>query len=147
MESGGTTSPRSEMRPDLERLLNASYRTVVCRDLRTDACRDAEGREFRIACRIPRSKQNPGPTMPIDFSRLILIERLIDPIQQLIRKLLSDFAEENLQKPEVRETIVAAVDTALVTNYPVAGAIPASLRRRIIRKQPDMIIDDIVLRA
>ncbi|MGA7394723.1 MAG: hypothetical protein WBL40_04625 [Terrimicrobiaceae bacterium] len=25
------------MRPDLERLLNASYRTVVRRDLRTDA--------------------------------------------------------------------------------------------------------------
>ena len=83
--------------------------------------------------------------MPIDLSRLILIERLIDPIQQLIRKLLPDFAEEYLQKPEVRETIVAAVDTALVTNYPVAGAIPASLRRRIIRKQLDMIIDDIVL--
>ena len=83
--------------------------------------------------------------MPIDLSRLILIERLIDPIQQLIRKLLPDFAEENLQKPEVRETIVAAVDTALVTNYPVASAIPASLRRRIIRKQLDKIMDDIVL--
>ena len=83
--------------------------------------------------------------MPIDLSRLILIERLLEPIQQLIRKLLPDFAEENLQKPEVRETIVAAVDTALVTNYPFAGAIPASLRRRIIRKQLDMIIDDIVL--
>jgi hypothetical protein len=83
--------------------------------------------------------------MPLDLSRLVLIERLIDPIQQLIRKLLPDFAEENLEKPEVREAIVMAVDTALVTNYPVAGAIPASLRRRIIRKQVDMIIDDIVL--
>jgi hypothetical protein len=83
--------------------------------------------------------------MPLDLSRLILIERLIDPIQQLIRKVLPDFAEENLERPEVRERIVAAIDTALVTNYPVAGAIPASLRRRIIRKQLDMIIDDIVL--
>ena len=83
--------------------------------------------------------------MPLDLSRLILIERLIDPIQQLIRKVLPDFAEENLERPEVRERIVAAIDAALVTNYPVAGAIPASLRRRIIRKQLDMIIDDIVL--
>ena len=83
--------------------------------------------------------------MPLDLSRIILIERLIDPIQQLIRKVLPDFAEENLERPEVRERIVAAIDAALVTNYPVAGAIPASLRRRIIRKQLDMIIDDIVL--
>ena len=33
------TSPRSAMRPDLERLLEASYRTVVGRDLRTDGRR------------------------------------------------------------------------------------------------------------
>jgi hypothetical protein len=83
--------------------------------------------------------------MPVDLSRLILIERLIDPIQQLIRKILPNFVEENLERPEVREAIVVAVDTGLVANYPGAGAIPASLRRRIIRKQLDIIIDDIVL--
>jgi hypothetical protein len=83
--------------------------------------------------------------MPPDLSRLILIEKLIDPIQHLIRNLLPSFVEENLEKPQVREAIVVAVDTALVTNYPVAGAIPASFRRRIIRKQLDMISDDIVL--
>ena len=32
-------------------------------------------------------------------------------------------------------TLVVAVDAALVTNYPVAGVIPASLRRRVIRNQ------------
>jgi hypothetical protein len=32
----------------------------------------------------------------------------------------------------------------LVANYPMVAAIPASFRRKLIRKQVDMIIDDIV---
>ena len=32
-----TTLPRSAMRPDLRRTAGGVYRTVVCRDLRTDA--------------------------------------------------------------------------------------------------------------
>jgi hypothetical protein len=83
--------------------------------------------------------------MPLDLSRLNLIPQLIGPIQELIRRILPEFAEENLEKPEVREAIVVAVDKALVANYPMAAAIPASFRRKIIRKQVDMIIDDIVL--
>jgi hypothetical protein len=59
--------------------------------------------------------------MPPDLSRLILIEKLIDPIQQLIRNLLPSFVEENLEKPQVREAIVVAVDTALVTKLSGRG--------------------------
>jgi hypothetical protein len=86
----------------------------------------------------------PIKEMP-DLSRLNLIQQLIGPIQELIHRILPDFAEENLERPEVREAIVAAVDKALVANYPMVAAIPASFRRRIIRKQVDMIIDDIIL--
>jgi hypothetical protein len=45
----------------------------------------------------------------------------------------------------VREIIVAAVDKALVAQFPVAGFVPANLRQSIIRKQLDIIIDDFVL--
>jgi hypothetical protein len=45
----------------------------------------------------------------------------------------------------VREIIVAAVDKALVAQFPAAAFIPGNLRQSIIRKQLDMIIDDIVL--
>jgi hypothetical protein len=92
-----------------------------------------------------RGFPDPINQMPLDLSRLNLIQQLIGPIQELIRRILPEFAEENLEKPEVREAIVAAVDKALVANYPVVAAIPASFRRKLIRKQVDMIIDDIVL--
>jgi hypothetical protein len=83
--------------------------------------------------------------MPVDFTRLKLIDQLLEPIQKVIRTILPDFAEKDLKDPEVREIIVAAVDKALVAQFPAAAFIPANLRQSIIRKQLDMIIDDIVL--
>jgi hypothetical protein len=85
--------------------------------------------------------------MPVDLSRLKLIDQLLEPIQKLIRTILPDFVEKDLKDPEVRDLIVAAVDKALVAQFPVAGLIPADLRQSIIRKQLDLIIDDIVLGA
>jgi hypothetical protein len=83
--------------------------------------------------------------MPIDLSRLNLIDQLLNPIQKLIRAILPDFIQKNLKDPEVRDAIVLAVDMALVAQFPVAAAIPAALRQSIIRKQLDIVIDDIVL--
>jgi len=83
--------------------------------------------------------------MSINLSRLNLIDRLLGPIQKLIRAILPDFIEKKLEDSEVRKTIVLAVDTALITQYPIARAIPSELRRAIIEKQLNIIIDDIVL--
>jgi hypothetical protein len=83
--------------------------------------------------------------MPVDLTRLELIDQLLEPIQKVIRTILPDFVEKDLNNPEVREIIVAAVDKALVAQFPAAAFIPANLRQSIIRKQLDMIIDDIVL--
>jgi hypothetical protein len=83
--------------------------------------------------------------MPIDLSRLELIDQLLQPIQKLIRSILPNFVEKDLRDPEVRELIVAAVDKALVAQFPAAGFIPSNLRKSLIRKQLDIIIDDIVL--
>jgi hypothetical protein len=83
--------------------------------------------------------------MPVDLSRLELVDQLLQPIQKLIRTILPNFVEKDLKDPEVREIIVAAVDKALVAQFPAAAFVPANLRQSIIRKQLDMIIDDIVL--
>lgn len=83
--------------------------------------------------------------MPIELSRLKLIDQLLDPIQKLITGILPDFVEKDLKDPQVRDVIVDAVDKALVAQFPVAGFIPANLRQSIIRKQLDVIIDDLLL--
>ena len=83
--------------------------------------------------------------MKIDLSRLNLIDQLLKPIQKLIAATLPDFIEKNLKDPEVRKAIVLVVDTALVAQFPIAVTIPASLRQTIIRKQLDIVIDEIVL--
>jgi hypothetical protein len=83
--------------------------------------------------------------MPVDLSRLKLIDQLLDPIQKLIRTILPDFVEKDLKDPEVRDVIVAAVDKALVAQFPAAGFVPANLRQSIIRNQLDIIVDDFVL--
>lgn len=85
--------------------------------------------------------------MPFDLSRLELIDQLLAPIQKLIRTILPDFVEKDLRDPEVREIVVAAVDKALVAQFHAAAFIPANFRKSIIRKQLDLIIDDIVLGA
>jgi hypothetical protein len=82
--------------------------------------------------------------MAVDLSRLGLIDQLLEPIQRLIRTILPEFAEKNLRDPKVRELVVTAVDKALVAQFPAAAFIPANLRQSIIRKQLDIILDDIV---
>jgi hypothetical protein len=93
------------------------------------------------------SGKEPTYIMPVDLSRLDLIDQLLEPIQKLIRTILPNFVEKDLKDPEVREMVAAAVDKALVAQFPAAGFIPADLRQSIIRKQLDLIIDDIVLGA
>jgi hypothetical protein len=92
-------------------------------------------------------KRKPTHIMPFDLSRLELIDQLLGPIQKLIRTILPDFAEKDLKDPEVREIVVAAVDKALVAQFPAAAFVPANFRQSIIRKQLDLIIDDLVLGA
>jgi hypothetical protein len=80
--------------------------------------------------------------MKIDLSRL----KLLDRIQPLITAIMPEFIEKNLKDPEIRKAIVLAVDTTLITQVPAARLIPSELRQRIIEKQLEIAIDDILLR-
>ena len=82
--------------------------------------------------------------MPLDITRLSLIDQLLRPIQLLIGAILPGFVKKDLNDPAVRNAIVTAADTALVANQPAATAIPAEVRRKLIRKQLDLIIDDVI---
>jgi len=83
--------------------------------------------------------------MPIDLSRLDLIEGLLEPIQKIIRLILPEFVERNLRDPEVRAALTLAVDAALVAKYPLAAGIPTTARQTLIRKQLALVIDDVLL--
>lgn len=74
-----------------------------------------------------------------------IIDALFIPIQKVISTILPDFLEEALEEDKVRESIVAATDTALLSVSPEARLIPEEMRKRIIRKSLDLILDEIVL--
>ncbi|WP_319549568.1 hypothetical protein [Desulfogranum marinum] len=73
------------------------------------------------------------------------IDALLIPIQKVISAILPDYLEEALDQDDVREAIVAAADKALLTAAPEARLVPEAMRKRIIRKSLDLILDEIVL--
>jgi hypothetical protein len=83
--------------------------------------------------------------MPLDISRLSLIDQLLGPIQKVIGAILPGFIKKDLNDPEVRDALVSAADAALIANFPAAAAIPTEIRRKLIRKQLDLIIDDVLV--
>jgi len=86
--------------------------------------------------------------MPDDSlsKRLALINTLLRPIQKTIRELLPDFVDRNLKNKTVRAAIVAAADAALVRQFPIARIFPPETRRRLIRSQLDLVLDELVLK-
>lgn len=76
---------------------------------------------------------------------LNLIALLLNPIQKVIQAILPDFVEKGLKSPDIRDAMVLAADEALVLQYPFVGAVPTDVRRSLIRKQLDLIIDEILL--
>jgi hypothetical protein len=86
--------------------------------------------------------------LELDIARLRELSRtLLAPIQEILAATLPDFIEERLDDDDVRERIVSAVDAALVSQQPVARAIPDAVRRRIIRRLLDLALDEILLPA
>jgi hypothetical protein len=53
--------------------------------------------------------------------------------------------EENLKDGAVRDRIVETVDAALVQSQPEARLVPPGVRRRIIRRLLDLLLDEILL--
>jgi len=78
--------------------------------------------------------------------RLALINTLLRPIQKTIRELLPDFADRNLKSKTIRAAIVSAADAALVRQFPIARIFPRETRQRLIRKQLDVVLDELVLK-
>ena len=78
--------------------------------------------------------------------RLALINTLLRPIQKTIRELLPDFADRNLKSKTVRAAIVSAADAALVRQFPIARIFPPETRQRLIRRQLDVVLDELVLK-
>lgn len=74
-----------------------------------------------------------------------IIDSLLIPIQRAIVAVLPDFLEDQLADLETRKKIVIAADKALIKSAPEARLIPTKVRRRLIGKSLDIIIDDILL--
>lgn len=70
---------------------------------------------------------------------------LLIPIHQIIEIVLPDFIKENLRDDAVRAIIVNAVDQALVKKHPSAKAVPEKLRKKLILRALETVIDDILL--
>jgi serine protease len=66
-----------------------------------------------------------------------LASRILVPLQSIVGRLLPEFAKEILQDPKVRERLILAINTTLINEYPVARALPESLRHRLIGRLVD----------
>ena len=84
--------------------------------------------------------------MPLNPLKLIgLTTSLLIPIQKAISLVLPDFIEESLEKGEKREAIVDAADVALIQSAPEARLVPSDVRKRIIRRSLDTLLDELLL--
>jgi thermitase len=77
-------------------------------------------------------------------SRAGLLGSLLRPIQTVIQSLLPAYAEARLKSVSTRKTIVVAGDELLVRQFPLARVVPPKTRRDLIRKQLDLVIDEIL---
>ena len=83
--------------------------------------------------------------MPALNHRLPILATILEPVQKLINVILPDFLGQQLERPEVRETIVLTLDEALVRQYPIARLIPEKARRAFLRSQLDLVLDGLLL--
>lgn len=72
---------------------------------------------------------------------LALLNTLLTQIQKIIRVVMPDFLDPDLKKEEVRHLIVAAASPALVHQFPLTQILPLDLRKRVIRRQVDVVLD------
>jgi serine protease len=86
--------------------------------------------------------------MPNDppSKRVALINTLLGPVQRVIGELLPEFIERDLKSNRVRAAIVTAADAALVRQFPIARIFPPGTRQRLIRRQLDIVLDELVLK-
>jgi len=84
--------------------------------------------------------------MPTSFlrSRPGALSALFHPIQKILEQLLADGPDQPLGTA-VRPALVAAADALLVRQFPLARLVPPEVRQRLIRKQLDLIIDEVLL--
>ena len=83
------------------------------------------------------------PSQIINRSRIL--RHLLMPIQTILARIVPDHLEKALHQESVREAIVTLADQALVSAQPTARLIPLELRQRLIRRQLDVILDDLLL--
>jgi serine protease len=58
--------------------------------------------------------------------------RIFGPVQDILRRVLPEFAGSKPGDPATRARLVAMIDTTLLLEYPAVRAIPSALRRKII---------------
>jgi hypothetical protein len=86
----------------------------------------------------------PENTTP--SSRAGLVSTLLGPIQTLIQTVLTERGDSALAgRGKGRTALVAAIDGLLVRQFPLARLVPPEARRRLIRRQLDVVIDDVLL--
>ena len=84
--------------------------------------------------------------MPLDTLKLVgIVEVILIPIQRILSRLITEHLEQNLEDENVRQMIVDAADIALCSQVPEAKLIPEEVRKEMIRKLLDMMLDDILL--
>ena len=84
--------------------------------------------------------------MALDTLKLVgIVEVILIPIQRILSRLITEHLEEDLKDKNVRQMIVDAADIALCSQVPEAKLIPEEVRKEMIRKLLDMMLDDILL--
>lgn len=84
------------------------------------------------------------PTTPLS-ARAGAIPSLLRPIQKVLDLLLPDFIETALDNKATRDALTTQADKLLVRQFPLARLVPPDARQRLIRRQLDLIIDEILL--
>ena len=79
------------------------------------------------------------------FKLIGIVDSLLIPIQRAISVVLPDFLEEALEEEQTRDKIIDAADKTLVGSTPEARLVPEKVRRRLIGRFLDIILDDILL--
>jgi serine protease len=71
-----------------------------------------------------------------------LIKRILTPVRLIVNRLSGDLTSEALKDPSTRDRILRLADAALVSEFPAARLIPATLRHRIIGQVLDAVVGD-----
>lgn len=71
-----------------------------------------------------------------------LIKRILTPVRQIVHRLTRGLAADALKDPATRDRILRLADAALLSEFPAARLIPATLRQRIIGQVLDATVGD-----